>query len=64
MSAESVVAPVEHIVEQFDQLNSAGVVAPAADAGGPALRVLPADAARPTATPDDARRSGRRSKQQ
>lgn len=64
LSAESVVAPVEHIVEQFDQLNNAGLVAPAADAGGPALRVVPADATRPTATPDDARRSGRRSKQQ
>ena len=63
LSAESAVPPVERIVEQFDQLNS-GVIAPAADPQGPALQVLPANGARPAATPDDARRNGRRSKGQ
>jgi hypothetical protein len=64
LSAESVAPPVEHIVEQFDQLNGAGVVAPDANAQGPALQVLPVNAARDASTADDARRGARRSKQQ
>jgi len=64
LSAESVVQPVDRIVEQFDQLNNGGVATPASNLQGPTLQALRGKANSDKSASDDNSRAGRRSKQQ